>query len=109
MSKLSKEEFTEIWVKAVEAAEQGDTETWIKLAETLDEDGWLSAHQKTVLMKTRFKAARINAGLTQQGMSDLLDIPKRTIEKWEQGTNSPPPWAEKLIIQALKNKIRPEG
>ena len=42
------------------------------------------------------------AGLTQQGMSDLFEIPKRTIENWESGSRSPAPWAEKLIVAELK-------
>lgn len=37
------------------------------------------------------------ARLTQQSMSDLLGIPKRTIENWESGVNSPPAWAAELL------------
>lgn len=47
--------------------------------------------------------ARKDAGLTQQEMSDLLLIPKRTIENWENDKRTPPIWAEKLIVEKLKS------
>lgn len=48
------------------------------------------------------KEARNAAGLSQQKMSDLLGIPKSTIEKWEMGIRKPPEWAEALIIEKLE-------
>lgn len=47
------------------------------------------------------KEARLLAGLTQQQMSDLFEIPKRTIENWEAGDRTPPAYVEKLIIDKL--------
>lgn len=47
------------------------------------------------------KEARIKAGLTQQQMSDLLEIPKRSIENWENGSRKCPPYVERLIINEL--------
>lgn len=52
-------------------------------------------------MENEIKMARKAAGLTQQGMSDIFGIPKRTIGNWETGVNSPPDWAERLIIEKL--------
>jgi DNA-binding XRE family transcriptional regulator len=49
------------------------------------------------------KEARVNAGLTQDRMATLLQIPKRTIENWETGTRKPPAYFEKLIIHKLSN------
>lgn len=49
------------------------------------------------------REARISAGLSQQAMSDLMKIPKRTIENWEQGSRKCPEWAELLIIEKLQN------
>lgn len=49
------------------------------------------------------KEARLAAGLTQQQMSDLLEIPKRTIEDWERGIRTPPAYVEKLIVDKLNN------
>ena len=48
------------------------------------------------------KEARLNAGLTQAQMSELLEIPKRTIGDWETGTRKPPAYVEKLIIRELE-------
>lgn len=48
------------------------------------------------------KEARLKAGLTQARMSELLEIPKRTIGDWETGTRKPPIYVEKLIIRELE-------
>ena len=47
------------------------------------------------------KEARLLAGLTQQQMSDLFEIPKRSIENWEAGDRKPPAYVEKLIVEKL--------
>ena len=51
------------------------------------------------------REARLAAGLTQRKMSELLEIPLRTIEQWEAGTRKPPIYVEKLIIEKL-NRIK---
>ncbi len=48
------------------------------------------------------REARLNAGLTQAQMSELLEIPKRTIGDWETGQRTPPIYVEKLIIRELE-------
>ena len=48
------------------------------------------------------KQARLLAGLTQQQMSDLFEIPKRSIENWEAGDRKPPAYVEKLIVDKLQ-------
>lgn len=48
------------------------------------------------------KEARKKAGLTQAQMSELLEIPKRTIGDWETGTRKPPAYVEKLVIRELE-------
>ena len=53
------------------------------------------------------KEARISANLTQKQMSDLFDIPLRTIENWETGKRTPPAYVEKLIVEKLE-RIRTE-
>lgn len=50
---------------------------------------------------TRIKQARIDAGLSQAKMSELTLIPIRTIQNWEGGQRSCPPWAERLILKEL--------
>lgn len=46
--------------------------------------------------------ARKAAGLSQQGVTDVLGIPKRTLQDWESGKRTPPGWAEALVIEKLE-------
>ena len=48
------------------------------------------------------KEARLAAGLTQQKMSDIMGIPKRTIENWETGQRTPSEWIERLVVAELE-------
>jgi DNA-binding transcriptional regulator YiaG len=47
------------------------------------------------------KDARLHALLTQRQVAELLGIPLRTIENWEGGKSTPPPYVERLIINEL--------
>ena len=49
------------------------------------------------------KTARKNAGLTQQGMADRMLIPKRTIEEWERGNRTPPPYVQRFVLNELES------
>ena len=51
---------------------------------------------------TTIRDARRLAGLSQQGVTDTLGIPKRTIQDWESGKRTPPGWAEALVIEKLE-------
>lgn len=55
----------------------------------------------------KLKAARKAAGMTQQGMADRMLIPKRTIEKWEIGERTPPPYVQRFVLNELES-IRKE-
>lgn len=48
------------------------------------------------------REARLSAGLTQQRMSEVFEIPKRTIENWETDKRNPPAYVEKLVIRELE-------
>lgn len=61
-----------------------------------------------MVMTMTIKEARLAAGMTQQRMSDVLGIPKRTIESWEQGKRKCPEWEERLVVDKLK-QIRDTG
>lgn len=50
------------------------------------------------------KEARLKAGLTQKKMSELLGIPKRTIEEWEGGRRRCPEYTKKMVIKELEKK-----
>lgn len=52
-------------------------------------------------MESDFRNARNAAGLTQQQMSDIFKIPKRTIEDWETGRRNPPEYVKILVIEKL--------
>lgn len=49
------------------------------------------------------KEARKKAGLTQQAMSDRTLIPKRTIEDWEGGRRTPPPYVQRFVLNELND------
>jgi len=51
---------------------------------------------------TTIKDARQAAGLSQQGVTDALGIPRRTLQDWEAGKRTPPGWAEALVVEKLK-------
>lgn len=53
-----------------------------------------------------FKQARTAARLTQQQMSDIFKIPKRTIENWESGQRTPPEYVKMLVIEKLNSLAR---
>ena len=48
------------------------------------------------------KEARQAAGLSQQGVTDTLGIPRRTLQDWESGKRTPPGWAEALVVEKLE-------
>jgi transcriptional regulator with XRE-family HTH domain len=51
----------------------------------------------------RLKKARAAAGLTQQKMADQMLIPKRSIENWENGDRTPPPYVQRFILNELQS------
>ena len=51
-----------------------------------------------------FKEARVNLRLTHRQLSDAEDIPLRTIEDWERGITTPPPYVQRLVLEELKRK-----
>lgn len=55
------------------------------------------------------KESRIAAGLTQRQMSEVFGIPLRTIEDWETGKRTPPPYVERLIIEKLNRIAKEQG
>ena len=51
------------------------------------------------------KSIRSAYHLTQQQMSDLTGIPRRTIEDWESGRRNPPEWLPKMIQSYLSTLV----
>lgn len=58
------------------------------------------SHDKT--FADALKQARAAAGISQQGMADRMLIPKRTIENWETGDRTPPPYVQRFVLNELK-------
>ncbi len=55
------------------------------------------------------KEARLNAGLTQQQMFEILEIPIRTVQDWESGKRKCPPYVERLVIKELLEIAKQKG
>lgn len=55
----------------------------------------------------KFKAARKAAGLTQQGIEDRMQIPRRTVQDWETENRTPPPYVQRFVLNELES-IRKE-
>lgn len=51
---------------------------------------------------TALKEARAAVGMSQQKMADRMLIPKRTIEKWETGERTPPPYVQRFVLNELE-------
>lgn len=56
----------------------------------------------------KLKQARTEANITQQGMADLMLIPKRTIEDWEANRRTPPQYVQRFVLNELEN-LKGEG
>lgn len=55
------------------------------------------------------KEAREEAGLSRAEMSRLFEIPVRTLEEWDSGRRTPPPYVEKLIVEKLQSMRKEQG
>ena len=51
------------------------------------------------------KALRAAVGISQQEVADRTLVPKRTLEKWETGERTPPPYVQRFILNELTNMI----
>jgi cytoskeletal protein RodZ len=54
------------------------------------------------------RQARAAVGITQQAMADRTLIPKRTIEAWETGVRTPPPYVQRFVLNELED-MKKEG
>ena len=53
-------------------------------------------------MDLMLKEARAEYGITQKELSEITEIPLRTIQNWESGKRTPSPWVEKMVYTYLK-------
>ena len=52
-------------------------------------------------MEFNFKSFREKTGLSRKEFSELLEIPYRTVEDWENGKSNPARYLVKLIIKDM--------
>lgn len=57
----------------------------------------------------KLKELRATAGVSQQAMADCTLVPKRTLEKWETGERTPPPYVQRFILNELANMCAEKG
>jgi DNA-binding transcriptional regulator YiaG len=50
---------------------------------------------------TTFRELRASTGMTQQAFADRFGIPKRTVENWDSGVSTPPPYVLSMMIEIL--------
>lgn len=46
---------------------------------------------------------RKEKGFTQQQLSDIMKIPKRTLEDWECGRRTPPEYVQLLVLDRINS------
>lgn len=54
------------------------------------------------------KAERIRHNLTQQQLSNIIGIPYRTIQSWEEEKRKCPEYVEKLVLEKLNKLDQPD-
>ena len=52
--------------------------------------------------REELKKERARLEITQAELSNVLGVPKRTIESWEMGDRRPPDYVQRLILSKLK-------
>lgn len=51
----------------------------------------------------RVKAIRQRTGMTQAEFAAEFEIPRRTLENWESGSRTPPPYVVRLLEHAVRS------
>ena len=54
-------------------------------------------------MTKNIKSAIEQSNLTIKELSELLEIPYKTLMHWKVGDRTPPPWAEKLVVEKIRS------
>lgn len=50
----------------------------------------------------KIRELRKKAGLSQQAVTDVTLIPRRTVQDWERGKMEPPEWCQRLVLAELE-------
>ena len=57
-------------------------------------------------MDNAINEARRAAGLTIKALSELLGAPYRTVQNWCDGSRTPPPWLQRLVIAEIERAAK---
>lgn len=57
-------------------------------------------------MNSRLRRYRLKNGYTQKELAQLLNMPYRTYQNYEEGTNSMPSWLAELILFRLRSIVK---
>lgn len=60
--------------------------------------------ERKIEIKNKIKTLRAQTGLTQKEFGELLNIPVRTIQDWEQGNRTPLDYVVELIEFRVKKE-----
>ena len=58
---------------------------------------------------SKIREFRSEHSLTQQKVADIIGMPKRSLEAWEEGKRTPPEWVDRLVLKELERYIKEEG
>lgn len=58
------------------------------------------------MIEVTIKETRQKEGLTQVEVKTIVGIPISTLQDWESGRHAPPAWLERLVCDALVNRVR---
>lgn len=51
----------------------------------------------------KLRTARKATGLTQHGLAARTQIPFRTLQDWEGGQRTPPPYVQRFVLNELES------
>lgn len=60
----------------------------------------------TKTFSERFKEARMETGLSVAKLGERMLIGKRTLEKWESGERTPPPYVQRFVLNEMEELKR---
>lgn len=58
--------------------------------------------ETTKSFSERFKEARAETGLSGAKLAERMLIPIRTLENWESGVRTPPPYVQRFVLNELE-------
>lgn len=54
-------------------------------------------------IREAIKKARQDKGLSREDVTELIGVPRSTLEKWENGRRTPPEYVIRMYLLALEN------